>query len=189
MGRARLRWRYRSNRGRRHGSHAIPAGSSVGSSDRRGQGRRASCRDGLAPGSAGPQNRSRLRTVRSIRTASRGGAGHLDPSRMTPQCHGKHPAQLREGEDMTRKSVVSDQLPAVPGPYSHAIVAGGVVFCSGTAGIDAATGTVRDGIEAQTEQRSETLRPSSRQSARRRPTWSRQPSASRSAHPAPRQRD
>jgi 2-iminobutanoate/2-iminopropanoate deaminase len=71
---------------------------------------------------------------------------------MTPQCHGKHPAQLREGEDMTRKSVVSDQLPAALGPHSHAIVAGGVVFCSGTAGIDAATGAVRDGIEAQTEQ-------------------------------------
>lgn len=53
---------------------------------------------------------------------------------------------------MTRKSVVSGLLPAALGPYSHAIVAGGFVFCSGTAGIDPATGTVRDGIEAQTEQ-------------------------------------
>ena len=53
---------------------------------------------------------------------------------------------------MTRKSVVSDRFPAALGPYSHAIVAGGFVFCSGTAGIDPATGTVRDGIEAQTEQ-------------------------------------
>jgi 2-iminobutanoate/2-iminopropanoate deaminase len=53
---------------------------------------------------------------------------------------------------MTRKSAVSDQLPAALGPYSHAIVAGGLVFCPGTAGIDPATGTVRDGIEAQTEQ-------------------------------------
>jgi 2-iminobutanoate/2-iminopropanoate deaminase len=68
---------------------------------------------------------------------------------MTPQRHVKHEAQLRE---MTRKSVVSDQLPAALGPYSHAIVAGGFVFCPGTAGIDLATGTVRDGIEAQTEQ-------------------------------------
>ena len=34
---------------------------------------------------------------------------------------------------MTRKSVVSDQLPATLGPYSHAIVAGGFVLCSGTA--------------------------------------------------------
>ena len=53
---------------------------------------------------------------------------------------------------MTRKSVVSGLLPAALGPYSHAIVAGGFVFCSGTAGIDPATGTARDGIEAQTEQ-------------------------------------
>ena len=53
---------------------------------------------------------------------------------------------------MTRKSVDSDRAPAALGPYSHAIVAGGFVFCSGTAGIDPATGTVRDGIEAQTEQ-------------------------------------
>jgi 2-iminobutanoate/2-iminopropanoate deaminase len=50
---------------------------------------------------------------------------------------------------MTRKSVVSDLLPAALSPYSHAMVAGGFVFCSGTAGIDPATGTVRDGIEAQ----------------------------------------
>ncbi len=53
---------------------------------------------------------------------------------------------------MTRKAVVSELLPAALGPYSHAIVAGGLVFCSGTAGVDPATGTVRDGIEAQTEQ-------------------------------------
>ena len=53
---------------------------------------------------------------------------------------------------MTRKQVVSDRVPPALGPYSHAIVAGGFVFCSGTAGIDPATGTVGDGIEAQTEQ-------------------------------------
>ena len=53
---------------------------------------------------------------------------------------------------MTRKSVVSDRVPAALGPYSHAIVAGGFVFCSGTAGIDPATGTASDGIAAQTKQ-------------------------------------
>ena len=37
------------------------------------------------------------------------------------------------------------------GPYSQAIVAGGFVFCSGTAGIDPATGAPGDGIEAQAE--------------------------------------
>lgn len=53
---------------------------------------------------------------------------------------------------MTRKSVTSDQIPAALGPYSHAILAGGFVFCSGTAGIDPVSGTAADGIEAQTEQ-------------------------------------
>lgn len=53
---------------------------------------------------------------------------------------------------MTRQSVSSEQAPAALGPYSQAIVAGGFVFCSGTAGIDPATGVAADGIEAQTEQ-------------------------------------
>jgi len=47
---------------------------------------------------------------------------------------------------------VSDRIPAALGPYSHAIVAGGFVFCSGTAGIDPTTGAIADGIEAQTDQ-------------------------------------
>ena len=38
------------------------------------------------------------------------------------------------------------------GPYSQAIIASGFVFCSGTAGIDPATGAVAEGIEAQAEQ-------------------------------------
>src|SRR3954466_12679292 len=53
---------------------------------------------------------------------------------------------------MTRQAVTSDQAPAALGPYSQAIVAGGFVFCSGMAGIDPATGTIPEGIEAQTEQ-------------------------------------
>ena len=53
---------------------------------------------------------------------------------------------------MTRQAVSSDQAPAALGPYSQAIVAGGLVFCSGSAGIDPATGAAPDGIEAQTEQ-------------------------------------
>ena len=48
--------------------------------------------------------------------------------------------------------MTSEQAPAALGPYSQAIVAGGFVFCSGTAGIDAATGVAPDGIEAQTGQ-------------------------------------
>ena len=53
---------------------------------------------------------------------------------------------------MTRTAVSSDRAPDALGPYSQAIVAGGLVFCSGMAGIDPATGTIADGIEAQTEQ-------------------------------------
>ncbi len=53
---------------------------------------------------------------------------------------------------MTRVAVTTDQAPAALGPYSQAIVAGGLIFCSGMAGIDPATGTIPEGIEAQTEQ-------------------------------------
>ena len=53
---------------------------------------------------------------------------------------------------MTPQAVSSDRAPAALGPYSQAIVAGSLVFCSGTAGIDPATGAAPDGIEAQTEQ-------------------------------------
>ena len=53
---------------------------------------------------------------------------------------------------MTRQAVTTDRAPAALGPYSQAIVAGGLIFCSGMAGIDPATGTIPEGIEAQTEQ-------------------------------------
>ena len=53
---------------------------------------------------------------------------------------------------MTRRAVSSDEAPEALGPYSQAIVAGGFVFCSGMAGIEPATGTIPEGIEAQTEQ-------------------------------------
>ena len=39
---------------------------------------------------------------------------------------------------MTHQAVSSDQAPAAPGPSSQAIVAGGLVLCSGMAGIDPA---------------------------------------------------
>ena len=53
---------------------------------------------------------------------------------------------------MTRQAVHTPDAPPALGPYSQAVVAGGLVFCSGTAGIDPATGATPDGIEAQTEQ-------------------------------------
>jgi 2-iminobutanoate/2-iminopropanoate deaminase len=53
---------------------------------------------------------------------------------------------------MTREAVSSERAPAALGPYSQAIVANGFVFCSGQAGIDPATGSAPEGVEAQTEQ-------------------------------------
>jgi 2-iminobutanoate/2-iminopropanoate deaminase len=53
---------------------------------------------------------------------------------------------------MARRAITSAGAPAALGTYSQAIVAGGFVFCSGTAGIDPATGAVAAGVEAQTEQ-------------------------------------
>jgi len=52
---------------------------------------------------------------------------------------------------MDRHAVSTRHAPTAIGPYSQAIVAGGLVFCSGTAGIDPVTGTIPDGIEAQTQ--------------------------------------
>ncbi len=53
---------------------------------------------------------------------------------------------------MSRTSVSTEAAPPALGPYSQAIVAQGLVFCSGMPGIDPETGTIPDGIEAQTEQ-------------------------------------
>ncbi len=52
---------------------------------------------------------------------------------------------------MTRNAISTDAAPAALGPYSQAIVAGDLVFCSGTVGIDPATGAPGEGVEAQTE--------------------------------------
>jgi 2-iminobutanoate/2-iminopropanoate deaminase len=51
---------------------------------------------------------------------------------------------------MDRQAVSTEHAPPAIGPYSQAIVAGGFVFCSGTAGIDPTTGRIPEGIEAQT---------------------------------------
>jgi 2-iminobutanoate/2-iminopropanoate deaminase len=51
---------------------------------------------------------------------------------------------------MIRKAISTDTAPPALGPYSQAIVANGFVFCSGTVGVDPATGSPGDGIEAQT---------------------------------------
>lgn len=53
---------------------------------------------------------------------------------------------------MTREAISTDRAPAALGPYSQAVIANGLIFCSGMAGIDPVTGTAPAGIEAQTEQ-------------------------------------
>jgi len=53
---------------------------------------------------------------------------------------------------MDTRAVTTELAPAALGPYSQAVIAGGFVFCSGTAGIDPVTGEIADGIEPQTEQ-------------------------------------
>ncbi len=54
---------------------------------------------------------------------------------------------------MPKKHVVTPQAPRPIGPYSQAVISGGLLFCSGQIGLDPQTGElVAGGIEAQTEQ-------------------------------------
>ena len=48
--------------------------------------------------------------------------------------------------------VNTDRAPAAIGPYSQAVSINGMLFTSGQLGIDPATGTLPEGVEAQTEQ-------------------------------------
>lgn len=53
---------------------------------------------------------------------------------------------------MKREAVRTEEAPAAIGPYSQAVRAGGLLFCSGQIPLDPATGKIVDGgIEAQTE--------------------------------------
>jgi 2-iminobutanoate/2-iminopropanoate deaminase len=61
--------------------------------------------------------------------------------------------------DPRRTVVRTDKAPAAIGPYSQAIVANGMVFCSGQIAIDPATGELVPGdIREQTERVMENLR-------------------------------
>jgi reactive intermediate/imine deaminase len=53
---------------------------------------------------------------------------------------------------MRKEAVHTDKAPAALGPYSQAIRAGNTVYLSGQIGLDPATGSLRDGVEAQTRQ-------------------------------------
>ena len=51
-----------------------------------------------------------------------------------------------------KTAIATTSAPAAIGPYSQGIRAGDFVFCSGQTGLDPATGILREGLEAQTEQ-------------------------------------
>ncbi len=54
---------------------------------------------------------------------------------------------------MPKKHVVTPQAPRPIGPYSQAVISGGLLFCSGQVGLDPQSGElVAGGIEAETEQ-------------------------------------
>jgi 2-iminobutanoate/2-iminopropanoate deaminase len=54
---------------------------------------------------------------------------------------------------MTRQKVQSEAAPAALGPYSQAIVASGMVYCSGQIALEPASGQFAgDSVEAQTHQ-------------------------------------
>ena len=48
--------------------------------------------------------------------------------------------------------VSTPNAPAALGPYSQAVDTGSIVYCSGQLGLDPATGTLADGVQAQTHQ-------------------------------------
>lgn len=50
------------------------------------------------------------------------------------------------------KTIFAEKAPAAIGPYCHAKLAGGTLYASGQLGLDPATGTLPDGIQAQTRQ-------------------------------------
>lgn len=52
---------------------------------------------------------------------------------------------------MTRRAISTTNAPAAIGPYSQAIAANGLLFCSGQLGLDPASGELVEGVAAQAE--------------------------------------
>ena len=53
---------------------------------------------------------------------------------------------------MEKRNINTAAAPAAIGPYSQAVRAGDTVYLSGQIGLDPATGSLREGIEAQAQQ-------------------------------------
>ncbi len=59
---------------------------------------------------------------------------------------------------MSKQAITSKHAPAALGPYSQGVRAGATVYLSGQLGLDPATGSLADGVEAQTHQVFKNLR-------------------------------
>lgn len=60
---------------------------------------------------------------------------------------------------MPRQPIATERAPAAIGPYSQAVRAGGVVYCSGQIALDPVTGALVDGgVEAQARRAFDNLR-------------------------------
>ncbi len=53
---------------------------------------------------------------------------------------------------VTRRALQAGGAPKAVGPYSHAVIAGDMVYTAGQAGLNPTTREMADGIEAQTRQ-------------------------------------
>ena len=73
-----------------------------------------------------------------------------------------------------KKIIASPLAPKAVGPYSQAVEAAGTIYVSGQLPIDASTGRMPEGIEAQTRQSLTNLRHILEEAARSR-RWSRRP--------------
>lgn len=58
----------------------------------------------------------------------------------------------KRGDLMDKTVVYTEKAPAAIGPYVQAVKAGDMLFTSGQLGIDPATGLLREGVGAQTQQ-------------------------------------
>jgi 2-iminobutanoate/2-iminopropanoate deaminase len=59
---------------------------------------------------------------------------------------------------MKKEMIHTLSAPAPVGPYSQAVKTGGLLYCSGQIPLNPSTGTIPDGIEAQTRQVLENLK-------------------------------
>jgi 2-iminobutanoate/2-iminopropanoate deaminase len=56
---------------------------------------------------------------------------------------------MRQEQNLDKQLISTDGAPQAIGPYSQAVAAGGLVFCSGQLGMDPQTSELADGLAAQ----------------------------------------